>query len=565
MSYVKKEWKIKDFQKGDKEFVAGLNHMEQGIADAGEGGGNVLRYKGTKQNYEDLPTSGSQIGDVWNVVNAHEQYPAGTNFAWDGSNWDALGGTIDLSVFRKAVDQDVIDNNLQTSINTEKDQRVSQYSQLDTRINAKQDIIEDLADIRDGAAKGKTAIQEHQDISGKLDKPVEPVAGQGINIPYYFEVEYHETDAIVKDYTIDLLDKTKAPQQFQMRITAASAQQAGLLQAGDKLKLDTLNQVEANPALSGEEQELAGLQIGENKYKMPNNEPAAYIKEAAVANEKLTLTKKDSSTVEFDISGKQAKLTAGDNITIDKDNKISANIIANPTLAGSEAELAAIQVGTTKYKVPDGVHSFPSTWPISSSYTCSDLLAAVGNDSSAVPGKTFQGGIALSDLTEIGLGNAEAEIEIISSVLDPNDKVIRLNVYSANREPYSWARMYWWQGSAAASSITPWQITARAADQYTNPVATGTVNNTTGVVTFTSGSWTKGIYLISMYGQQGGNNTSRTYYFAYGGYSSWICYSGDCYKSRMSSLNGSLIYTDDTGTGGPNWDADPTIELYKMR
>lgn len=36
--------------------------------------------------------------------------------------------------------------------------------------NSKQDVIADLATIREGAAKGATAIQSHQDISGKLDK-----------------------------------------------------------------------------------------------------------------------------------------------------------------------------------------------------------------------------------------------------------------------------------------------------------------------------------------------------------------------------------------------------------
>lgn len=36
--------------------------------------------------------------------------------------------------------------------------------------NAKQDIISDLDEIRSGAALGATAIQEHQDISGKADK-----------------------------------------------------------------------------------------------------------------------------------------------------------------------------------------------------------------------------------------------------------------------------------------------------------------------------------------------------------------------------------------------------------
>lgn len=57
-------------------------------------------------------------------------------------------------------------------------------------------------------------------------------------------------------------------------------------------------------------------------------------------------------------SGKQDNLTAGSNITIDANNVISAtgggsNVIANPTLAGTEDALTGLQVGETKYKVDD--------------------------------------------------------------------------------------------------------------------------------------------------------------------------------------------------------------------
>lgn len=57
----------------------------------------ALDYKGTKDTYADLPSSGNKKGDVWNVVAAHGTTPAGTNYAWDGAAWDPLGGTIDLS------------------------------------------------------------------------------------------------------------------------------------------------------------------------------------------------------------------------------------------------------------------------------------------------------------------------------------------------------------------------------------------------------------------------------------------------------------------------------------
>lgn len=58
---------------------------------------SALNYKGSKATYADLPATGNKKGDVWNVVAAYGTTPAGTNYAWDGSQWDPLGGTVDLS------------------------------------------------------------------------------------------------------------------------------------------------------------------------------------------------------------------------------------------------------------------------------------------------------------------------------------------------------------------------------------------------------------------------------------------------------------------------------------
>ena len=56
----------------------------------------VYVYKGSCL-YSELPGSGNTVGDVWNVTDAHGSVPAGTNYAWNGTGWDALGGSIDLS------------------------------------------------------------------------------------------------------------------------------------------------------------------------------------------------------------------------------------------------------------------------------------------------------------------------------------------------------------------------------------------------------------------------------------------------------------------------------------
>ena len=51
----------------------------------------VLHYKGTKATVSALPSSGNAIGDVWHIT------ADGSEYAWDGSNWQELGTTVDLS------------------------------------------------------------------------------------------------------------------------------------------------------------------------------------------------------------------------------------------------------------------------------------------------------------------------------------------------------------------------------------------------------------------------------------------------------------------------------------
>lgn len=57
----------------------------------------IYTPKGSVDSYDKLPTENLTAGDVYNVVAAYGNYPAGTNWAWTGTEWDALGGSIDLS------------------------------------------------------------------------------------------------------------------------------------------------------------------------------------------------------------------------------------------------------------------------------------------------------------------------------------------------------------------------------------------------------------------------------------------------------------------------------------
>ena len=55
-----------------------------------------MHYKGSVQTVADLPASGNQTGDFYNVI------ATGENYAWDGSAWDQTGSMVDLQPITNA-------------------------------------------------------------------------------------------------------------------------------------------------------------------------------------------------------------------------------------------------------------------------------------------------------------------------------------------------------------------------------------------------------------------------------------------------------------------------------
>lgn len=66
--------------------------------------GAVMTYKGSVATKAELPTEGNITGDTWNVSED------GANYAWNGTDWDDLGGSIDLSEYIKDADLVAITN-----------------------------------------------------------------------------------------------------------------------------------------------------------------------------------------------------------------------------------------------------------------------------------------------------------------------------------------------------------------------------------------------------------------------------------------------------------------------
>lgn len=96
---------------GEENDVAGTQTYYGLKKDIASAVSSVYRVKGTC-TFAELAskTASSVIGDVWNVTDAHGNVPAGTNYVYTGSEWDALGGTVDLSGYSKTGHKHVTDD-----------------------------------------------------------------------------------------------------------------------------------------------------------------------------------------------------------------------------------------------------------------------------------------------------------------------------------------------------------------------------------------------------------------------------------------------------------------------
>lgn len=135
----------------------------------------ALDYKGTKDTYDALPTEGNKKGDVWNVVAAHGTTPAGTNYAWDGTQWDPLGGTVDLSGYYTKTQVDDAISTAKTELEAADTALEGQITTVTNQLNNKVDKVEgsglisdtDLNQIRTNKSNIEslqTSVEDKQDL-----------------------------------------------------------------------------------------------------------------------------------------------------------------------------------------------------------------------------------------------------------------------------------------------------------------------------------------------------------------------------------------------------------------
>ena len=81
---------------------------------------SLYSFKGSVQTYGDLlMVQSPNVGDTYNVItgnnpevdeSAWPAFSSGTNFAWDGDEWDSLGGSFDLSSYYNKTETDALLN-----------------------------------------------------------------------------------------------------------------------------------------------------------------------------------------------------------------------------------------------------------------------------------------------------------------------------------------------------------------------------------------------------------------------------------------------------------------------
>ena len=81
----------------------------------------AYKYKGSDTYENIIVKENPAVGDVWNSTTANGVYPKGTNYAWNGTEWDALGGEVDLSAYQvKAITVGETSTTVEAAINANK-------------------------------------------------------------------------------------------------------------------------------------------------------------------------------------------------------------------------------------------------------------------------------------------------------------------------------------------------------------------------------------------------------------------------------------------------------------
>lgn len=152
----------------------------------------VYRYKGTKTSYSELPQSGNEIGDVWDVNN-------GMNYAWNGSDWDALGDS------RIEVDATLSDSSTNPVQNKVVKKAIDDVTSAQANFVSKTDLASESADGLMSSADF-TKLKGIDPGANNYTPPVSPAGAKTIDL---YKIATNENGFVVEATAVTKEDITK--------------------------------------------------------------------------------------------------------------------------------------------------------------------------------------------------------------------------------------------------------------------------------------------------------------------------------------------------------------------
>ncbi|MFA5720004.1 MAG: hypothetical protein WC939_02960, partial [Acholeplasmataceae bacterium] len=148
---------------------------------------SVYDFKGSVL-FVNLPTTGQKVGDTYNITNdftlGGEDYLAGTNVAWNGTGWDALGSHIPIA---SEIDFDNTDSGrTATEVQEALDEAFDEIDVIDGRVTANEENIvnleaKDIEHEKD-LIDHEQRIDSIEAITRKQDSDIASVDDDGIGI-----------------------------------------------------------------------------------------------------------------------------------------------------------------------------------------------------------------------------------------------------------------------------------------------------------------------------------------------------------------------------------------------